>query len=245
MNKYGLIGRNISYSFSEKYFKDKFKKEEIKNSIYKIYDIDKIEDILDIIKTEKTLKGLNVTIPYKEVVIDFLDSLSIEAQKIKSVNTIRIHNGKLEGFNTDYFGFDMSISPYIKSYHKATLILGTGGSSKAIKYVLENKDIDFIFVSRNPKEKNQIRYSDINKDIIDKFNIIINCTPIGTYPNLDSCPDIPYKYINEKNLIYDLTYNPPETLFIKKAKSQGATTINGMNMLKLQADKSWQIWNYL
>ncbi|WP_299522175.1 shikimate dehydrogenase [Winogradskyella sp.] len=241
--KFGLVGKNISYSFSRSYFADKFKREELPHT-YVNFDIQSIEELDTIIKSSPNLKGLNVTIPYKEAVIAMLDDLNKRAQKIGAVNTIRITRyQKLIGYNTDYYGFKNSLRPHLKKYHKRALILGTGGASKAIAYALKKLKIQYDYVSRSEKEGVKFLYSDITDDIISSYHIIINCTPIGTFPNVNECPDIPYDAITEKHILYDLIYNPEQTKFLSCGDIKGATTINGLEMLQLQAEKSWSIWN--
>ncbi len=241
--KFGLVGQNISYSFSRGYFAEKFKREALSHS-YVNFDIPSIEALDDIIKETPNLKGLNVTIPYKEAVIPMLDDLNKRARKIGAVNTIRITRyQKLIGYNTDYYGFKSSLRPHLKKYHKRALILGTGGASKAIAYALKKLKIQYDYVSRSEKEGVKFLYSDLTDDIISSYHIIINCTPIGTFPNVNECPDIPYDAITEKHILYDLIYNPEQTKFLSCGDMKGATTINGLEMLELQAEKSWDIWN--
>lgn len=240
--KFGLVGKNISYSFSRGYFADKFKNENLPHS-YVNFDLQSIDELKDIIENTSNLKGLNVTIPYKEEVIPLLDKLNKRAKKIGAVNTIKIKKGKLIGFNTDYDGFKNSLKPHLKKHHKNALILGTGGASKAIAHALKKFSIKYHYVSRNKKEGVTYTYSKLTEDIITSFQIIINCTPIGTFPNINECPDIPYDGITDKHILYDLIYNPEETKFLNCGKLKGATTINGLEMLKLQAEKSWEIWN--
>lgn len=241
--KFGLVGRNISYSFSRGYFADKFKKESLPHS-YVNFDLQSIEELDDIIRNTPNLKGLNVTIPYKEEVIPILDDLNKRARKIGAVNTIRITRyQKLIGYNTDYYGFKNSLKPHLKKHHKRALILGTGGASKAIAYALKKLKIQYDYVSRTEKEGVKFLYTDLTEDIISSYNIIINCTPIGTYPDVNECPDIPYDAITERHILYDLIYNPEQTKFLSCGDIKGATTINGLEMLKLQAEKSWDIWN--
>lgn len=241
--KYGLLGRNISYSFSRGYFAEKFKHENLPHS-YVNFDIEDISQLDDIVKNNSNLKGLNVTIPYKESVIPLLDDLDKRARKIGAVNTIKITRYQnLIGYNTDYYGFKKSLNPYLKSYHKRALILGTGGASKAIAYALKKLKIEFDYVSRSEKEGVKFLYTDLSKEIIRTYQIIINCTPIGTFPNVNECPDIPYDAITSKHILYDLIYNPEQTKFLSCGDIKGATTINGLEMLKLQAEKSWKIWN--
>jgi shikimate dehydrogenase len=242
--KLGLIGKNISYSFSRAYFKMKFEKEQINNIIYENFDIENISLFPSIIKNTPNIKGFNVTIPYKEAIIPFLDKLNKKAKEIGAVNTIKItKNNKLIGYNTDYYGFKKSIKPYLKPTHKSALILGTGGASKAIAYGLKDLNINFHYVSRNIKNEVDFRYDSLTEDAIKQHQIIINCTPLGTFPNVDASPNIPYNSITKEHILYDLIYNPEETKFLKLGKQQGAVTINGLRMLKLQAQKAWSIWN--
>ncbi|RZJ31475.1 MAG: shikimate dehydrogenase [Flavobacterium sp.] len=238
---FGLVGKNISYSFSRGYFSEKFETLRLEAE-YKNFDINHISEFPKIITPN--LKGLNVTIPYKESVIPYLDELSQTAKAIGAVNTIELKNGRLIGHNTDYFGFQKSLEPLLQSHHKKALILGTGGASKAVAYALKNIGIDFAFVSRNA-DVNSISYESLDKSTFKEYQIIINTTPLGTFPNVDSAPDIPYELFTNQHIAYDLIYNPEETLFLKKAKSNGAITKNGLEMLQLQAEKSWEIWNGL
>ncbi len=238
--KFGLLGKNISYSFSKKYFTEKFRNLALGTYSYSNFDIDSIEMLPVIIS--KNIAGLNVTIPYKEQVIPYLDEIDAVAKKIGAVNTIKIVNGKLTGYNTDSYGFEESLKPVLKKHHKKALILGTGGASKAIRFVLEKLAIKILVVSRNPSV-NQISYQEISKKIVEEHTLIINCTPLGTFPNIDKSPAIPYQYITEKHLLYDLIYNPAKTKFLAKGEENGATISNGLKMLELQAEKSWEIWN--
>jgi len=243
MLKFGLVGRDISYSFSRGYFADKFKKENLPHS-YVNFDLQSINELDDIIRNTPNLKGLNITIPYKEDVIPILDGLNKRARKIGAVNTIRITRyQKLIGYNTDYYGFRNSLRPHLKKHHKRALILGTGGASKAIAYALKKLKIEYDYVSRSKKEGVMFLYSDLTDQIIASYSIIINCTPIGTFPNVSECPDIPYGGLTKKHILYDLIYNPEQTKFLSYGNMKGATTINGLEMLRLQAEKSWQIWN--
>lgn len=237
MKTYGLIGKNISYSFSRNYFANKFKKEDIKNSQYINFDIDNLSELNNIFNTDNF--GFNVTIPYKEVIIPYLDSLDFHAEKIGAVNTIKIENEKKIGFNTDWIGFKKSIEPLLNSHHTKALILGTGGASKAVIYALDQLKIETLMVSRY----GEISYEDLSEEIIQNHAIIINCTPVGTFPNIDAAPEIPYHFITKNHLAYDLIYNPAETLFLKKCKEKGAVVKNGLEMLEIQAEASWKIWN--
>ncbi|MFK7832336.1 MAG: shikimate dehydrogenase [Winogradskyella sp.] len=240
--KFGLVGRDISYSFSRGYFADKFKDDNLPHS-YVNFDLQSITELSEIIKETKNLKGLNVTIPYKEQVIPLLDKLDKRAAKIGAVNTIKItKNKKHIGYNTDYYGFKNSLEPHLKSHHTKALILGTGGASKAIAYALKKLKISYDYVSRSKKEGVTFLYSELTETIISEYTIIINCTPIGTFPNVDECPNIPFDTISTKHILYDLIYNPEQTKFLRQGYNNGATTINGLEMLRLQAEKSWKIW---
>ena len=240
--RFGLLGRNINYSFSKGYFTDKFNSENFEGCTYENFDIPEISAFPDIIKNTPDLKGLNVTIPYKETVIPFLDKLSKKAVVIGAVNTIKItKKGKLKGYNTDYYGFKKSLEPLLEPHHKKALILGTGGASKGVAYALDELGIFYTFVSREAKE-NVIDYNRINATTFDNYQIIINSTPVGTSPNIDESPSIPYEYFTDKHIAFDLIYNPEETQFLKKAKAQGAQIKNGLDMLIFQAEKAWSVW---
>jgi len=239
---YGIIGKKISYSFSKTYFTKKFLKNNLKNYNYINFDIDSVNELSNILKT-KNLRGLNITIPYKEKVLKFIDRIDEDAKFIGAINTIKVnYDNTLVGYNTDYIGFIKSIKPHIKSNHKKALILGTGGASKAIVYGLNKLSIISTKVSRK-KTNGYIMYNELNKKIILDHQIIINCTPIGTYPDIENYPKIPFKYLTNKHICYDLIYNPNETRFLKKSKKMGAEIINGLKMLEIQAEESWKIWN--
>lgn len=241
--KYGLLGKDISYSFSKKYFMDKFRSYHFDNCEYLNFDIPTIKDFSKIIEKTKGLKGLNVTIPYKEEVIPYLDKLSKNAKKIGSVNTIIVSKkNKLKGYNTDYYGFKKALKPLLKSHHTKALILGTGGASKGIAFALKKLQIEYDFVSRNPDEF-QISYEELNAKIFEEYTIIINTTPVGTFPNVEECPKLNYSLFSNKHIAFDLVYNPEESLFLKLTKEKGATIKNGYEMLVFQAEKSWEIWN--
>ena len=243
MIKLGLIGKNIDYSFSRKYFTEKFENESI-DGLYSNYDCATPEEVKNLLDTNEDCDGFNVTIPYKEVVIPYLDELNKHASAIGAINTIkRLTNGKLKGFNTDYLGFRKSLQPFLAvQKHTHALILGTGGASKAIAYALELEDISFKFVSRTPK-KDQFSYDALNAALLSKYTLIINTTPLGTYPNITDCPKIPYRLLSKNHLLYDLVYNPVETQFLKNGKEHGTRICNGYEMLKLQAEAAWKIWN--
>lgn len=245
MDKYGLIGFPLEHSFSISFFNQKFCDENI-DAVYENFEISDINMLPEIVDSNPDLKGLNVTIPYKEKVISYLDSISPEAVSIGAVNVVRVvhENDKviLKGFNSDVIGFTKSIEPMLESYHKKALILGTGGASKAINYGLKALGLETVFVSRYERP-DTVQYKDITPDIVREYNVIVNCTPCGMYPNVDECPYLPYEAMDSKTILYDLTYNPSETLFMKKGAQYGANTKNGLEMLLLQAFASWDIWN--
>lgn len=243
MKKYGLIGHPLTHSFSKKFFTEKFEKEQLIDCQYDLFDIPSINELSIILKNNPDLRGLNVTIPYKEKVMEFLDEIDEEAKKIGAVNTIKIENNKLIGFNTDYFGFKQSLKPFLEISQERALILGTGGASKAVYHALTSLNINCLFVSRNPKNENEISYEDVNEYVIRNHQIIVNTTPVGTFPNINEKPAIDYSQITAKHLLYDLVYNPAETQFLKEGKQQGAIVLNGLQMLQLQAEKAWEIWN--
>lgn len=240
-HRFGLVGKNISYSFSKGYFTDKFSDLKLEGYSYENFDLQQIEEFRNLITFNPDIKGLNVTIPYKQKVRSYLDELDAQAKEIGAVNTIKFVGGRLIGYNTDAFGFQNSIEPFLKPHHTEALILGTGGASKAIAYVFGRLNIKMTFVSRNPGA-DQIGYSDINRSVLANHAILVNCTPLGTHPNVDEKPDIPYSYISEKHLLFDLIYNPEKTAFLKEGEQRGATIGNGQRMLQLQADKAWEIW---
>ena len=218
---FGLLGKNISYSFSRGFFTEKFKALNFKKNKYVNFDIQQIEDFPSIINKEQNLKGLNVTIPYKEEVIKYLDKLDTTAKKIGAVNTIKFtKRGNLKGYNSDVVGFENSIKPLLKKHHNKALILGTGGASKAIAFVLKKNNIKYKFVSRSPEGKKEISYDSLTQEVLQKYSVIINCTPLGTAPNIEKCPNIPYQYLTEKHLLFDLIYNPEVSTFLSKVSSQ-------------------------
>ena len=243
----GLIGKSLSHSFSKSYLEEKFIKENTSNFLYSNFDLDNLDTFPELVLKHQ-LSGLNVTKPYKESIIPFLNELDITAKEIGAVNCIKItwknNVPFLKGYNTDYYGFAQSIKPFLEPIHQKALILGTGGASKAIAYTLKNVGVDFYYVTTGEKKAaNYFHYSELNEYVLNAFKLIVNCTPIGMYPKTDVCPEIPFQYITTEHLLYDLIYNPEETLFLQKGKAQSAVTINGLNMLKLQADKAWEIWN--
>ncbi|WP_195595302.1 shikimate dehydrogenase family protein [Bacteroides fragilis] len=246
MQKYGLIGYPLKHSFSIGFFNEKFKSEGI-DAEYVNFEIPEINDFMEVIEENPNLCGLNVTIPYKEQVIPFLDELDKDTAKIGAVNVIKIirtpkRKIKLVGYNSDIIGFSQSIQPLLQPYHKKALILGTGGSSKAIYHGLENLGIDSVFVSRTKKE-GMLTYEELTPEVMAEHTVIVNCTPVGMYPKVDFCPAIPYELLTPNHLLYDLLYNPNITLFMKKGEEHGAVTKNGLEMLLLQAFAAWEIWN--
>lgn len=248
MKTFGLIGHRLGYSFSRNFFTEKFKNENLAELEYVNFELDSIEEFPGIFDRDKNICGLNCTIPYKQQIMQFLDEVDAEAAQIGAANTVKIsyQNGKrfLKGFNTDIYGFENSLRPMLEEKHKKALILGTGGASKAIKHILNKLQIEFVSASIEEQifEK-EIRYNQINEQLLNEYLIVIQATPLGTFPNVDQCPDIPYQFITADHVCFDLVYNPEETLFLKKAKTQGAKTKNGLEMLHLQALKAWEIWN--
>ncbi len=238
---YGLIGRSLSHSFSPRYFANKFEKLKL-NSEYHLFDIADIAKVREIAATDD-IAGLNVTIPYKQSVIQHLDKMSKNAAEIGAVNTIvKLKNGKLKGYNTDWIGFKQALKPLLKSNHDAALILGTGGSAKAVAFALRHMGIQFVHVSRSP-DADSISYNDIDLNTFNRYQIVINCTPLGTFPDTDAAPNLPYHYFTPKHIAFDLIYNPEETKFMKLALANGAVVSNGYQMLVNQAEKSYKIWN--
>lgn len=239
--KYGLIGQKLSHSFSKKFFEKKFRDQSI-DGTYENFEMEDISGIQAVFQIGN-LAGLNVTIPYKEVILPFLDDLDESAKMVGAVNCIQVKNGKRIGYNTDVFGFRQMIKPFLESHHERALILGKGGASKAVASVLKELGLSVFFVTRNPKEENDFAYNEINERMIQSCGIIVNTTPVGMFPDIDTAPEIPYTFLTDKNLVVDLIYNPKETLFMKRARSFGANVINGETMLYQQAEKSWEIWN--
>ena len=244
MKKFGLIGYPLGHSFSKRFFTGKFETENI-DARYDLYELDDISKFTGLIQKIE-LSGLNVTIPYKEKVIPFLNELDETAQEIGAVNVIKFirENDKLilKGYNSDAIGFESSLKPFLQSFHREALILGTGGASKAIDYVLNKLGVETLFVSRTA-QPGRLTYADLNQEIIEKCKVIVNASPVGTFPHPDECPDIPYQFLTEKHLLFDVVYNPAETLFLKKGRAQGAQGLNGESMLNEQAVAAWEIWN--
>ena len=244
MNIYGLIGRSLGHSFSEKYFSEKFEKENIKDCVYRNFEIKDLEKEIPSLKSNPEIKGLNVTIPYKTGMISFLDEKSEEVASINACNCIKITNGNWKGFNTDIIGFEKSFTPHLKSFHQQALILGTGGASKAVEFVLQKLKINYLKVSRQKSDqRNTITYEEIAEKGLKDFQIVINTTPLGTFPKVDERPPLPYEQITNQHYFFDLIYNPAKTLFLSLAEKNGAAIENGAKMLEIQAEESWKIWN--
>jgi shikimate dehydrogenase len=241
MKRFALIGKKLDYSFSKDFFNHYFLEKKL-NCVYENIEINSITEIATVLKSNK-YTGFNVTIPYKEEIIPFLDELSLDAKLIGAVNTIYYKNKQIIGTNTDAFGFQQSIKPFLNNQHEKALILGTGGASKAVEFVLKNIGIDVLFISRNPKKSNQFSYLEINEQMLKSFKLIINCTPIGTFPNINEMPIFPVQFLNSEHFVIDLIYNPSKTKFLLESEKYGATTLNGLSMLQEQALKSWEIWN--
>ena len=246
MDKYGLIGYPLGHSFSISYFNQKFQDENI-DAVYENYEIPSIDELPEVLSSNPELKGINVTIPYKEKVLPFLDSISPEARAIGAVNVIRVsHKGNktiLKGYNSDVIGFTKSIEPMLeKKWHQKALILGTGGASKAIDYGLRNLGLETVFVSRYERP-GTIQYQNITPEVVKEYNVIVNCTPLGMYPKTEVCPELPYEAMDSHTILYDLIYNPDETLFMKRGAEYGANVKNGLEMLLLQAFSSWEFWH--
>ncbi|MBS2212441.1 shikimate dehydrogenase [Carboxylicivirga mesophila] len=245
MRTFGLIGFPLAQSFSQKYFTQKFENENI-DARYLNFEIENIDELPALLNQHPYIAGFSVTIPHKEKVLKYLDEMDETAQKAGACNAIKVtwenKIPKLTGYNTDLIGFSESIKPLLQKHHQKALILGTGGAAKAIAHAFRLMDIDYKYVSRT-KGSDSLCYSDITSEIMKDYTVLVNCTPLGMFPNINTCPDIPYNLVTDKHLLYDLTYNPPTTLFMQKGIEQGATTKNGLDMLHLQAEAAWKIWN--
>ena len=243
MRRYGLIGYPLSHSFSQKYFTEKFQREGITGCVYENFPLAGIDEFAPLIQQHPDLNGLNVTIPYKEKVISFLTAQSEVVKTIGACNCIKIVNGQLTGHNTDVVGFEESLRPLLQPHHTNALVLGTGGAAKAVHYVLNKLGIAFIEVSRTPATTRQLSYQQIDEAVIREHQVIINTSPLGMYPKVDECPPLPYQALTSKHYLFDLVYNPAKTLFLQKGEEQGAAIKNGHDMLIIQAEESWRIWN--
>jgi len=247
MRLFGLIGYPLSHSFSAQYFAKKFASENIQHADYRLFPLKQISEIYSLIKNQPDLHGFNVTIPYKVAILPHLDYITKEAAAVGAVNCVKIERGesgvKLTAYNTDIYGFRESLVPVLKPHHKKALVLGTGGASKAVCYTLEKLGITYTQVSRTGHNSNILNYYQLDETILSENLLIVNTTPVGMYPDTGKFPDIPYQFLGSKHLLYDLVYNPAETGFMLKGREAGATVMNGLQMLKLQAEKSWDIWN--
>lgn len=241
MDKYGIIGYPLGHSFSRAFFTEKFQREHI-DAEYVNFEIPSADMLPGIVQTNPNLRGLNVTLPHKEAVIPMLNELSDEAKEIGAVNVIRVRDGRLKGFNSDIIGFMNSIRPLLKPWHQHALVLGTGGASRAIRVGLQRLGIEWTYVSRTPAP-GRLTYSELTPQLMEHYQVIVNCSPVGMFPRVDACPDIPYHLLTHRHLLYDLVYNPEETLFLKRGAEHGATVKNGLEMLHLQALASWRFWN--
>lgn len=244
MNNYGLIGNSLAHSFSKFFFENKFKELKLENHFFHNFELESIINFKSSISKITNLKGLNVTSPFKEEILSFLDEITEEANEIGAVNCIKIRDNRLIGYNTDAIGFSQSIKPFLNSTHERALILGTGGASKAVAYALKKIGIEIHFVTSTlKKSENTFFYSEINERVMKAFKLIINTTPLGMYPNVNQRPILPYQLVNSSHFFYDLIYNPERTMFLESAIKKQGNTMNGFNMLQLQAEKSWEIWN--
>jgi shikimate dehydrogenase len=243
MNIYGLIGKTLHYSFSRRYFSEKFRTENRTDSQYRNFEIKDLTAEIPELKTNPELKGLNVTIPYKTEIISFLDDVSEECREINACNCIKICDGEWTGYNTDIIGFEKSFTPFLKPFQQKALILGTGGASNAVAFVLKKLNINFVKVSRTKNiSESIISYEDITEQTMNDFRVVINTTPVGTFPNVNECPPLPYQFVTDRHYFFDLIYNPSKTLFLSLAEKRGAFIENGDKMLMIQADESWRIW---
>jgi len=242
MRLYGLIGYPLSHSFSKKYFTEKFEREGIPGCCYELFPLERITDLTKVLQREAELCGLNVTIPYKQQIIPFLTSMDQVVRNTGACNCIRIRDGRLEGFNTDVTGFERSLLTSLTPSHDRALVLGTGGAAKAVQYVLRKLDIPFLSIGRTAAP-DVLDYGNLTPELVGSHRLIINTTPLGMYPKLDECPDIPYQAIGSGHYLYDLVYNPEKTLFLAKGEERGAVIANGGDMLRIQAEESWRIWN--
>ncbi len=244
MKLFGLIGYPLGHSFSKKYFDKKFEAENITDTEFELFAIKDINEFKNLVEANSNLKGLAVTIPYKQSILPLIDYVTVAAKEIGAVNCIKFTDGILTGHNTDVVGFEKSLVPLLQPQHTKALVLGTGGSSKAVQYVLKQLRIDFLLVSRDKSNlQNCITYNEVDEKIMTEYSIIINCTPVGMTPNERELPAIPYKLLSAKHLLYDLIYAPEKTLFLQKGESCGSIVKNGFDMLVLQAEENWKIWN--
>lgn len=242
MRLYGLIGKPLKHSFSKAYFAQKFLSEKINNCRYENFELESIEQLTALLSAQPQLHGLNVTIPYKKEVLPYLHFKDKVVEEMGACNCIKITDGRLYGYNTDVTGFSQSLQTFLKPHHQKALVLGTGGSANAVQYALKGLGIQYLMVSRNISS-NALTYEDINEALLKEYTLIINTTPVGMFPHINAAPELPYQFINEKHLLFDLIYNPEKTLFLQRGAQRGATVSNGYQMLLLQAEESWRIWN--
>lgn len=240
MKRFGLIGKSLGHSFSKSFFTDYFERNDL-DAVYENIEISEIAKIEEVFASG--YQGLNVTIPYKQEIIPFLDELTEEANSIGAVNVVEFSDGLKIGHNSDAFGFHQSIKPFLTNRHERAVIFGTGGASKAVEFVLKSIGLDVIFVSRNPKGENEFAYEDVNEIMLQTCKLLVNCTPVGTFPNIEDCLDLPFQALTDEHLVVDLIYNPEKTEFLKRSEENGATILNGETMLREQAMKAWRIWN--
>ena len=241
MRKFGLIGLTLTHYFSKQFFTEKFEKEQITDCLYENYPLEKIEDLPALLAANRDIVGLNVTIPYKKDVVPFLTDAAPAVKKTGACNCIRIDGKKRIGYNTDVIGFHLSLMPHLRVQHQRALILGTGGASAAVEFVLQQIAMPYLIVSRNPGT-NSIGYDQLSEDLMESHTLIVNTTPLGTFPAVETYPPIPYQYVTDQHFLYDMVYNPTETIFLKQGREKGATILNGMDMLIGQANASWDIW---
>ena len=243
MRKFAIIGYPLSHSFSQKYFTEKFAKEKIDDAVFENFAIPDISLLNDILKNQNNLSGFCVTIPHKKAILNFLDSYTNAVLQMGACNCVKIEGNTLIGFNTDVIGFENSFAPHLKSHHTKALILGTGGAAAAVEFVLKKLGITYRYVSRNKNHTDCFTYQELDAAVMDEYTLIINATPLGTFPNIDQSPDLPYHFLTVKHYLFDLIYNPPLTKFLQLGAMQGATIKNGFDMLVIQAEENWKIWN--
>ncbi len=243
MKLYGLIGYPLGHSFSKKYFTEKFSKEGISDCEYDNFSIPEIEGLKHVLSDHPQLCGFNITIPHKQAVIAFLDDNSYLPKGLTACNCVKIEGGKLIGYNTDVVGFEQSLLPLLNNNHKKALVLGNGGAAEAVKFVLNKLQIGYKVVSRRLHDDTNLTYEDLDENILHDHLLIVNTTPLGTFPKVGECPDIPYQFLSQQHYLFDLVYNPAKTLFLQKGEERGALIKNGSDMLQIQAEESWKIWN--
>lgn len=243
MPLYGLIGYPLTHSYSKKYFSEKFEREKLVDCSYELFPLVSVDELPQLISSHPSLAGLNVTIPYKQKVLSILDDRQAIPAAVDACNCIHIRNGRLTGYNTDITGFQKSLQPLLQTHHSHALVLGNGGASAAVQYVLQQLGIAYKVVSRVLHGNSSLTYNDLDRNILEQHFLIVNTTPMGMYPYTDSCPDIPYQFLSQKHILYDLVYNPARTLFLQKGEERGTAIKNGEEMLLLQAEESWRIWN--